>query len=141
MNEHNQHIVVCVKGIILHQGKILLVKRAANDSIGAGTWECAGGKIEFGEKLDTALMREIEEETSLIITIGKLLYATSFLTDPNRQIILLTYLCTVQENKVHLSLEHSDYHWCTKDELYRLLPHGVRADFEQNGVFALKELL
>jgi 8-oxo-dGTP diphosphatase len=40
-------IVVTVKGVILNGGKVLIVKRANDDEIGGGTWECVGGKIEF----------------------------------------------------------------------------------------------
>ena len=38
-------IVVAVKGVILNESKILIVKRANDDEVGGGTWECAGGKI------------------------------------------------------------------------------------------------
>lgn len=38
--------VVAVKGVIIKNDKALLVKRSSNDEVGAGTWECAGGKID-----------------------------------------------------------------------------------------------
>lgn len=62
MVKHTRSIIVAVKGVIVHGGRILLVRRAARDSVGAGTWECAGGKIEFGEDLEAALEREIYED-------------------------------------------------------------------------------
>lgn len=43
--------MVVVKGVILHDNKVLIIKRDDKDSIGAGTWECVAGKIEFGEEL------------------------------------------------------------------------------------------
>ncbi|SFD00146.1 8-oxo-dGTP diphosphatase [Bacillus sp. OV322] len=42
-------IVVALKGVIVNEGKVLIVQREKDDEIGGGTWECAGGKIEFGE--------------------------------------------------------------------------------------------
>lgn len=140
MNKQGRSIIVAVKGFIIHQGTTLLVQRAANDYIGGGTWECAGGKIEFGETLEAALIREIEEETGLLVTVEHLLYATSLLTDPSRQLILLTYLCRAEQNQIRLSSEHTDYRWCTKNELITLLPTQIINDFEHNGVFTLKEL-
>lgn len=139
-NKRGGNIIVAVKGFILHQGKTLLVQRTVSDTIGGGTWECAGGKIEFGETLEMALIREIQEETGLEVTVQHLLYATSFLTDPSRQLVLLTYLCGAQQNEIRLSSEHTDYRWCTKDELLTLLPSHIIDDLEQNGVFTLKVL-
>ncbi|WP_449621059.1 NUDIX domain-containing protein [Robertmurraya sp. Marseille-Q9965] len=41
-------IVVAVKGVLLGKGKVLILKRALDD-YRSGTWECPGGKIDFGE--------------------------------------------------------------------------------------------
>ncbi|WP_342778474.1 hypothetical protein [Paenibacillus sinopodophylli] len=43
-------IVVVVKGVIVNGGKVLIVKRADEDEVGEGTWECVGGKIEFEKR-------------------------------------------------------------------------------------------
>ena len=134
-------IVVAVKGIIVNNGRVLIVKRASNDEIGAGTWECVGGKIEFGEELETALIREIKEEVGLNIIVQKLLYAATFKTDPTRQVVILTYLCKSEATDVTLSMEHLEYLWATKDQLKQLLHPGILADFEKNNVFSIQELL
>jgi len=133
-------IVVAVKGVIIHQGKVLILKRAAEDEVGAGTWEMAGGKPEFGEKLELSLMREVEEETGLHIKVEKLLYATTFKTDPARQVVILTYLCKAEKEQVYLSEEHSDYTWAGKSELENLLPDPILRDFKINGVLKLSEI-
>lgn len=138
-NSHN--IVVAVKGVILFEGKMLLVQRAADDYVGAGTWECAGGKIEFGEELEDALIREIVEETGLTVTVGPILYAAAFMSDPARQVVILTYSCKSKQNTVRLSREHVDYKWCTKEQVKTLLPPQIIADFEKNNIFELEGLL
>lgn len=51
-------IVVVVKGIIFFNNKVLIIKRNERDEIDPGTWENFGGKIEFGEDLEYALIRE-----------------------------------------------------------------------------------
>ncbi|MCL6602783.1 MAG: NUDIX domain-containing protein [Paenibacillus sp.] len=141
MLANSRSLVVAVKGIILHEGKILLVQRAADDHIGARTWECAGGKIEFGEGLEDALAREIKEETGLTVSVGVILYATTFMTSSSRQVVILTYLCRTMQNTVQLSKEHIDYQWCTKDQLRELLLPQIISDFEKNKVFDLEDLL
>ncbi|WP_150267166.1 NUDIX hydrolase [Paenibacillus tepidiphilus] len=140
MGKNSRIIIVAVKGVILHQGRILLVQRTSADAVGAGTWECAGGKIEFGESLEDALAREIKEETGLTVAVGELLYATSFLTDPSRQLVLITYLCRSVREEVRLSEEHSQYKWCTRREAERLLSSGILEDFTRSGVWKLAEL-
>lgn len=134
-------MVVAVKGIIVKDGRVLIVKRANNDEIGAGTWECVGGKIEFGEELETALIREIKEEVGLNVTVEKLIFATTFKTSPTRQVVILTYLCRSEATDVTLSVEHFEYLWATKDQLKQLLHSGILKDFEKNNVFSIEELL
>jgi 8-oxo-dGTP diphosphatase len=134
-------MVVVVKGLILHEGKVLIVQRAKDDEIGGGTWELVGGKIEFGEDLETALVREIKEEVGLDVTVEKILYATTFKTDPTRQVVILTYLCRSNNREVVLSKEHMDYRWSTKEQLRFLLTPEIISDFERNNVFSLEGLL
>ncbi|WP_017435402.1 NUDIX hydrolase [Saccharococcus caldoxylosilyticus] len=133
-------MVVVVKGLILYEGKVLIVQRAKDDEIGGGTWELVGGKVEFGEDLETALVREIKEEVGLDVTVEKILYATTFKTDPTRQVVILTYLCRSNNRDVVLSKEHIDYRWSTKEQLRLLLTPEIISDFERNNVFSLEEL-
>lgn len=135
MSKENK-IVVVVKGVILHEGRILIVKRAADDEVGRDTWETVGGKIEFGEDLETALTREVEEETGLNVTVIKILYATAFKTDPARQVVILTYLCKSNTKEILLSAEHSDFKWATKEQLKIFLPSEIINDFELHNVFS-----
>ncbi|KAA0549275.1 NUDIX domain-containing protein [Bacillus sp. BGMRC 2118] len=125
-------IVVVVKGLIKQNNKVLVIKRSSNDEVGAGTWEFVGGKIDFGEKLEEALQREIEEETKLVVTVGQLLYATTFMTKSNRQVVLLTYLCHSVGTEVTLSHEHDDYQWCETDQLHQYLNIEIMMELEKN---------
>ena len=137
MNENK--IVVVVKGVILNEGKVLIAQRSMDDEFGGGTWECVGGKIEFGEELESALLREIKEEVGLDVTVNKILYATTFKTNPSRQLVILTYLCECKNKNVILSNEHSDYKWVTKDQFRSLITPEIFNDFEKNDVFSLEE--
>jgi 8-oxo-dGTP diphosphatase len=124
-------IVVALKGIITLNGNILIIKRAGSDQVGAGTWEFPGGKLEFGETLEQALMREVKEEVGIDITVEKIAYASSFLTDPARQVIIIAYHCRTEHEKITLSEEHTDYLWASKGELARYLPSSIVEDLEK----------
>jgi 8-oxo-dGTP diphosphatase len=71
----------------------------------------------------------------------QILYATTFKTDPTRQVVILTYLCRSNNRDVVLSKEHIDYRWSTKEQLRLLLTPEIISDFEKNNVFSLEELL
>lgn len=138
--ERSRTIGVAVKGLILHQGKALIIKRSVYDPFGAGQYECPGGRLEFGEELEIALNREIMEETGLTVTVERLLYAASFVKNANRQVVVLTWLCKSQSDQVTLSSEHTEYVWAGKDEMKTLLTTSVERDFERFGIYELKEL-
>ena len=129
-------IVPAVKGIIIHEQRLLIVRRAVVD-FGGGTWECPGGKIDFGELPLDSLVREIEEETQLTVTPERLLYASSFLTHPERQIILLMYVCSTHQTDVQLSAEHDAYLWADETTICQLIAPNILVDFERHDVFSL----
>jgi 8-oxo-dGTP diphosphatase len=140
MDESNK-TVVAVKGLVLNgEGEILIVQRAPDDEVGAGTWEFPGGKIDFGEDLEGALMREIKEETNIDAAVGRILYAISFNTQTSRQVVLLTYLCRTDSKKVALSGEHSAFHWVKAERLREFLPDEILSDLERHHIFSLQEL-
>ena len=68
-----------VDGIIIKDGEILLIKRK-NDPF-KGKWALPGGFVEYGEKMEDAVVREVLEETGLKTTVDKMIGVYS---DPNR---------------------------------------------------------
>lgn len=128
-------IIVAVKAFIVYRGKVLIVQRSIGNTIGAGTWELVGGKLEFGESLEDGLKREVFEETQLDVTVEKLLFASSFKTHEYRQVVILDYLCYAKDNKVILSYEHDDYKWAGKKNLRKHLSKNLMKKIEEHGVF------
>jgi 8-oxo-dGTP diphosphatase len=127
-------IVTAVKGIVRQDNRILIVQRAAADS-GGGTWECPGGKIDFGEQPEDSLIREIREETGLTVNVDKIAYASSILTHPNRQVILLVYFCTAVTNSVTLSEEHDAYLWADEQLIRQQIAPSILTAFERHQIF------
>lgn len=52
-----------VYGLVTWEQKILLIQKARG--VYRGQWDLPGGRLEFGEQPETALHREIDEETGL----------------------------------------------------------------------------
>jgi ADP-ribose pyrophosphatase YjhB (NUDIX family) len=59
---------------ILRDGLILLVERRKAPE--AGHWNLPGGKVDFLERVEDAVRREIAEEVGLDIALGRLLCVT-----------------------------------------------------------------
>ena len=65
-------VIPCVGAIISdHAGRLLLIKRGHDP--GKGLWSIPGGRVEDGESDADALVREVREETGLIVTAGPLI--------------------------------------------------------------------
>jgi 8-oxo-dGTP diphosphatase len=56
---------VGVGGVLIHEGKVLLIRRGKEPL--RGRWVVPGGTVELGETLEEALVREMQEETGLTI--------------------------------------------------------------------------
>lgn len=64
MNTNNPKHIVAVSALVTNENnETLLVKTHSRSD----TWESPGGQVEEGEALDTAVRREVLEETGIII--------------------------------------------------------------------------
>jgi 8-oxo-dGTP diphosphatase len=62
---------VAVGAVALNEGSILLVRRGHGPA--AGTWSVPGGRVEMGETLHEAVVREVLEETGLHVAVDRFL--------------------------------------------------------------------
>lgn len=60
-----------VTGILVRGESVLLVKQRVNEM---RAWSLPGGRVEAGERLDEAIVREFFEETGFRVKVQKLLY-------------------------------------------------------------------
>lgn len=80
-----------VDGIIIKEGKILLVKRGHAPY--EGMWATPGGFVEYGETTEHAVVREVKEETGLETTLEVLVGVYSDpKRDPRKHVISIAYL-------------------------------------------------
>jgi 8-oxo-dGTP diphosphatase len=74
-------------------GRVLLQKRRAGRSH-AGLWEFPGGKVEAGESMDLALLREVAEELAVALDPSAL-EPLSFAAMPGDPHVVLLYTCRI----------------------------------------------
>jgi 8-oxo-dGTP diphosphatase len=60
-------LLVVAAALIDADGRVLLTQRPEGKQL-AGLWEFPGGKLDSGERPETALIRELKEELSIDVT-------------------------------------------------------------------------
>jgi 8-oxo-dGTP diphosphatase len=120
MKEYVQR--VAMKAVLVHNGKILLLREASTYGEGTqtGRWHMPGGRINPGEPWQTALKREVSEETGITefeidapIFVGE--WFPTIKGVPTH-IVAMFHLCHVTNPVVLLSEEHDDYRWVSADD-------------------------
>jgi 8-oxo-dGTP diphosphatase len=66
-----------VAGIIVRDSQVLICQRKRGGSFPL-KWEFPGGKVEPGEELHAALIRELAEELGIRATIGREIWRTAY---------------------------------------------------------------
>lgn len=98
------------------KNEVLLFKR--NKPPYKGYWELAGGRVEFGEKLEQAARRELREEAGISqkeILSFRFSRHYEFLL-PNYHRILYCFACKTNSPKIVVS-EHEEHAWFAVDSL------------------------
>jgi mutator protein MutT len=113
---------VSVKGVIYHNGKIVLLKNERDE------WELPGGKLELGELPEECVVREIEEELGLAVQIGSLLDSWVYHIFAGADVLILTYGChPTPFTTIAHSSEHKAVGLFTPEEILDLrMPEGYK---------------
>ena len=89
---------VSVKGVCFIDDKVVLLQ---NERKG---WDLPGGKLKKKEDIGRCLAREIKEELSISVRVGKLLHATQVNVLDTVDVLVLIYSCatfaTIQDLKI-----------------------------------------
>jgi 8-oxo-dGTP pyrophosphatase MutT (NUDIX family) len=107
---------ISIKGVLIHQGRVLLLLNER------GEWDLPGGRPDAGEDHRAALKREVREEAGLDVEVGAALDEHLFevLPDklPGRFVRILPFACRlVGGSDVVLSHEHLETRWLPLGEL------------------------
>jgi 8-oxo-dGTP diphosphatase len=77
---------VAVGAVCVHADALLLVRRGRGPA--AGEWSVPGGRVERGETLHEAVVRETHEETGLEVVVDRFLGWVERLDDTDHYVIL-----------------------------------------------------
>jgi 8-oxo-dGTP diphosphatase len=104
---------ISVAGVILDQGRALLIRRRDNRH-----WEPPGGVLELGETIPDGVRREVREETGLTVDPVAL---TGVYKNMTRGIVALVFRCRVTSGQLTTNDETSGFLWATPDEVRDLV--------------------
>jgi ADP-ribose pyrophosphatase YjhB (NUDIX family) len=96
--------LVGVGAVVVDEGRVLLVRRGTEPL--RGQWSLPGGLLELGESLTNGVVREVREETGLIV-------------EPVELIELL--------DRIHREGERVRYHYVIADYLCRVAGGALKA--------------
>ena len=112
--------ILAVSAAIVRAGQVLLVRRARSPA--QGLFSLPGGVVESGETLTQALIREVREETSLVIEpVGLAGFRETIGRDPDgrveRHFVILPFAARWLAGEVTLNEELSEARWLDPAEL------------------------
>jgi 8-oxo-dGTP diphosphatase len=128
--------VAGVGAVIVHEGKIVLVKRGNEPS--RGKWTIPGGLVELAESPEQSVIREAKEETDLDVENPSLIDVVSNvdLDEKGRvkyHYIIIDYLVHVKGGIIKAGSDAVELRWVPFDEVESYdLTTSFRLFFRQN---------
>ena len=109
-------VLVSAVALVDKDGRILIAKRPSGKSM-AGLWEFPGGKVEFGETPEQALVRELSEELD-IKTWNSCLAPLTFASHSYEEfhLIMPLFICRKWEGIIKPK-EKQEYKWVYSKDL------------------------
>lgn len=117
MKNQNRKVGVAQKAVIFREdGKILTIRRSATAPSRPLYWDLVGGELDAEENPLSGILREIKEETGLVVDKVKFVDVVSGFNDIGDYWVTLCFEAHVRKPKVILSYEHDDFRWVTLDQ-------------------------
>jgi len=126
------HPVAAVSVVVVRHGQVLLVKRANPRAF--GLWSLPGGKVELGEEVRQAALRELGEETGIDAKITALLDCIDIINKTadgkvESHFILSVFQARWLGGEAVAGDDASDVLWADPDDLKHLDMTPGTADF------------
>lgn len=129
--EYPERPVVGVGGVVIFDGRALLIKRGQPPL--QGEWSIPGGTLELGETLLECVERELLEETAIQVRVVDLIEVLDrvFHDKAGRtqyHFVILDYLCEPLNGEAQAGSDVTDVAWVRQADLarYSLTPPVIR---------------
>lgn len=136
--EYPERPVVGVGGVVIQQGRVLLIRRGSEPL--RGEWSIPGGTLELGESLQEGVARELLEETGLEVRVLEVIevFDRIFLDESARSLerrpgprfhfVIVDYLCERVGGDPCAGSDVTDVVFAREDELvqYHLTETATR---------------
>jgi 8-oxo-dGTP diphosphatase len=101
--------------------RILLIRRGRG--VAAGEWSIPGGRVEFGETLAAAVVREVYEETGLEVIVDRPLGWVERIGDDYHYLIVDFTVTALEPDTIRAGDDASEAAWVAIDDLdqYRIV--------------------
>jgi 8-oxo-dGTP diphosphatase len=115
-NRVSGSVIPCVGAVIKDdRGRLLLIKRG--HAPGAGLWSLPGGRIEPGETDAEALVREMLEETGLVVEVRQLIGTVRRPAEDGDVLDIRDYAAVVTGGTLRAGDDAADARWVETTEL------------------------
>ena len=118
---------VCVGAIAVRDGCILLIRRGHGPA--AGQWSVPGGRVEWGETLASAVVREVAEETGLDVLCGGFADWVERISDRHHYVIADFWVTVLSDHPPVAGDDAAEARWVPLGELGDLDLTGGLGDF------------
>jgi 8-oxo-dGTP diphosphatase len=126
---------LCVGAIAIHDGDLLLIRRGHGPA--AGEWSLPGGRLEAGELVAEAVVRELREETGLEGVCGELVgWVERIDPDGAHHFVILDFEVTVLDDATPVAGDDAaEAAWVPLDQVVdRRLTDGLAEFLHDQGV-------
>ena len=110
---------VTVKGVVVYQNQLLLLKKVKPSKDNYGYWELPGGGMEYNESPVEAIKREVFEETGLTLTNASYRGIVTFVSNKWETEYMHLFTATEFEGEV-TECDEGELCWVDKKELLDL---------------------
>jgi 8-oxo-dGTP diphosphatase len=134
--EYPDKPVVGVGGVVIENGRALLIRRGSEPLL--GQWSIPGGTLELGESLENGVIRELKEETGLTVGIVEMIEVFDRIYEdqagaagneksessgvapkkkgPRYHYVIIDYLCERLDGEAKAGSDVTDVAFATEDE-------------------------
>jgi len=127
--EYPEAPIVGVGAVVIDGTKVLLVRRGQEPL--KGEWSLPGGALELGETLQQGVVREVLEETGLIVVPGGIIEILDRISPGEASgrvryhYVLIDFVCRVTGGALASASDAEEVRWVERDQLhngFRLAP-------------------